>query len=111
MKGLRDSRFLPRWHRVYAATNPGLTRDSWEVDGVAWRRQRHSHWSAEYSFQLEVHILDRQGGPRSGWTLLVIVEHWWGPDRDQASRTVEWCRLLKGRTEEVQAWLKQRAPD
>jgi hypothetical protein len=111
MKGVRDSQLLPRWHRVYAASNPGLTRDSWEVDGVTWRRQRHSYWGADYSFQFEVHTLVREGRDKATWSLLVAVEHWWGPDRERGSRTVEWCRLLTGRAEAVQAWLKQKVPD
>jgi len=111
MKGLRGSWFLRIWRSVYAASNPGLAKDSWEVDGVDWSRERHGYWGTETSFQFEIHRLVRRSGPKTLWSLLVVIERWWGPDRSREIRGTEWCKVLAGRSADILAWLKRQVPE
>jgi hypothetical protein len=109
VKGMRDSRLLQRWRAIYDATNPGRTKDQWLVDGVEWTRARHSCFSGELSFQLEIHTLIRRGVGRASWCLLVVIEHWWGPDRNSELRFGEWSRLVYGRADDALAWIKRQS--
>jgi hypothetical protein len=109
MKGVRDRRFLPAWRALYDSSNPGRTKDRWVVDGVEWTRARHSLFGAEHSFQLEIHSLVHPGSGARGWSLLVVVEHWWGAARSKELRLGEWCRLTAGRSEDAVGWLERQA--
>ena len=109
MKGMRDSRLIQRWRAIYDATNPGRSKDKWIVDGVEWSRTRHSCFAGELSFQLEIHSLAQRSSGRAGWCLLVVIEHWWGPDRSSELRYGEWSRLLYGRAENALNWLKRQS--
>jgi hypothetical protein len=105
---LNSRTFFWQWRAVYAASNPGLHRDRWEVDGVLWTRERHSFWGERYSVHLEVHRLEHRQGVGADWQLLVVTERWWGPKRDKAVRDTSWCKLLGGKADRVRAWLKKQ---
>ncbi len=109
MKGLRDSRFIARWRALYDASNPGRLKDKWSVDGVDWTIAKHGCFAPDLSYQLEIHTLARRNTGSGNWTLVVVIEHWWGPDRRTELRHEEWCRLLFGRAESVINWVKRQA--
>jgi hypothetical protein len=79
MPGLNTRSFFARWRALHAASNPGLRKDRWEVDGVEWTKERHSFWGERYSFQFEVHRMAHRYGSRHGWALLVVIERWGVP--------------------------------
>ncbi len=108
MRGLHSRSFFWRWQAVYAASNPGHLKDRWEVDGVAWTKERHAYWGHSYSVQLEVHRLERKSGAKVDWRMLVVIERWWGPDREKSIRVTSWCKLISGRPERVLAWLRKQ---
>jgi len=108
VQSLNSRSFFARWQALHAASNPGLLKDRWQFDGVIWTKERHNFWGERYSFQLEVHRLEQAAGTgKPGWTLLVVIERWWGPDRDKSIRESHWCRALKGKAERILAWMKK----
>jgi hypothetical protein len=108
MPGLNTRSFFARWHALHAASNPGLRKDRWEVDGVEWTKERHSFWGERYSFQFEVHRMAHRYGSRHGWALLVVIERWWGPNRKASLREAYWCRRVAGTAESISAWLRKQ---
>ena len=108
MRGLHSRSFFWQWQAVYAASNPGRDKDRWEIDGVAWTKERHAHWGNDYSFQLEIHRLERRTGAKVEWQILVVTERWWGPDREKSVRDTAWCTLISGRAERVLQWLRKQ---
>jgi hypothetical protein len=108
MPGLNSRTFFWRWQALYAATNPGRDKERWEVDGALWTKERHAYWGGGYSFQLEIHRLERRSGAKLEWQILVATERWWGPDREQSVRDVSWCKLIAGRADRVLAWLRKQ---
>jgi hypothetical protein len=108
MRGLNSRSFLWQWDAVYASSNPGHLKDRWTVDGVDWTKERHAYWGGQYSVQLEVHRLEYRRGNKVEWQLLVIIERWWGPDRQVGIRNTSWCKLISGKVDSVQAWLRKQ---
>ena len=109
MRGLSSSAFFARWQAIYAASNPGHLKDRWSVDGVVWVKERHYFWGERYSFQVEVHRLEHRGAERSQWALLVVIERWWGADKEKGLRQTQWCKLLSGSSERVLAWARRQS--
>jgi hypothetical protein len=111
MRGLNSRSFFWQWQALYSASNPDHQKDSWEVDGVSWTKERHAYWGTTYSVQLEVHRLERKNGAKLDWHILVVIERWWGPDRKKCLRDTSWSKLIGGRPERVLGWLrKQEVP-
>jgi hypothetical protein len=111
MRGLNSRSFLSQWRTLCAHSNPSHLKDRWQVDGVEWTRERHSHWGEHYSLQLEVHRLDHRWGNRLDWRILVVVERWWGSDREKCIRETCWCRPIAGSAKQVLAWMKAQDPE
>ena len=109
MRNVHDRNFMTVWHRLLNATNPGLTADSWSVDGVDWLRTRHSYWGHRYSFQVESHILTAAGDKREAWSLWVVIERWWGEKKKDAVKSVEWSRVMHGEPGQVLVWFREQA--
>ena len=108
MRGLHSPSFFWQWQAVYASSNPGHRKDSWEIDGVLWTKERHAYWGDQYSVQLEVHRMERKSASEVDWEILVVIERWWGPDREKYIRYSSWCKLIRGRAERVLAWLRKQ---
>lgn len=106
MKGFAGPNFLRAFARIQQAANPSFNLARWAVGRVEWRRQRHSYWGFDYSFQVEAHTLVAPG--RTGWNLVVFVETWWMTSRSVAVRTSSWGKLLRGRKADVLAWFKDQ---
>jgi len=105
VKSFSESRFFNLLARLQAASNPHATIDRWSFDGVDWRRERQSHWAQDYAYQLEQQILTHAGRP--AWSLLVIAETWWGPDRKTALRQTQWGRVVSGSKPAALAWFNK----
>lgn len=103
---LGDTKFFNLLVRLSAASNPDRDRDEWSIGQVRWMRRRHMHWSADHSFQIEVDTLTDPG--RTGWTLVVVHEIWWPPNRAKAMRNARWCHLAHGPREKVLRWFKEQ---
>jgi hypothetical protein len=108
MRGLNSHSFFWQWEAVYAASNPGHLQDRWTVDGVDWIKERHAYWGDQYSVQLEVHRLVYRRNNKLEWQLLVVIERWWGPDRQAGIRNTSWCKLICGKADGVLAWLRKQ---
>lgn len=111
MRGLNSASFFRFWQAIYAASNPGLTADHWRVDGVEWVKERHYYWGDQYSFQVEAHRLEYKESAKPGWLLLVVIERWWGPDKNRDLRQVQWCKVLSGSADRILAWVRRQNAD
>lgn len=107
MRGVNHRKFLQLWHLVLSATNPGLTADRWQVADVQWSRVRHNYTGHAYSFSLEIHTLERQRAGRLAWRLLVVVETWWGSDREPL-RAATWARAEAGDAHAIIDWVEEQ---
>ncbi len=105
MANLNSRGFLDRWQIVHLATLPSADCGHWQVDGVDWRRQRHAFAGGGYSFAVEIHHLTCVRAGRSSWSLMVVVEHWWGADKEVLKMS-SWTRRLSGSSAAIFAWVK-----
>ncbi|HUK09006.1 MAG TPA: hypothetical protein VLX09_14120 [Stellaceae bacterium] len=108
MRNLNSRSFVWAWQALYGASNPNHLKDHWRVDGVEWRKERHAYWGVDYSVQHEVHRLEYRHGNKQDWELLVVVERWWGADRDKSIRDICWARAITGRPDRILAWLRKQ---
>jgi hypothetical protein len=108
VRGLNSTGFFARWQAIYTASNPGHVADHWRVGGVEWIKERHYYWGNHYSFQVEAHRLEHRDGGKGAWSLLVVIERWWGPNKDKDLRQTQWCKLLSGSADRVLAWTKRQ---
>jgi transposase InsO family protein len=96
MRSLHDKSFFRAWDVLYSASNPSRDKDRWIVDGVLWLKERHAYWGTDYSVQLEVHQLQTQHHHKGNWKILVVVERWWGDDKQECIKDQFWCKLIEG---------------
>jgi hypothetical protein len=95
--------FIERWLIIRLATAPGPDCDRWHVDGIEWHRQRHTLSSDGCCFAIEIHRLHSTDPAK--WSMLVVVEHWWGEKKEPLkSRT--WVRRLSGNSTAIAAWAR-----
>ena len=52
--------------------------------------------------------MERKSASEVDWEILVVIERWWGPDREKHIRYSSWCKLIRGRAERVLAWLRKQ---
>jgi hypothetical protein len=105
LANLNSGSFLNRWQIVHRATIPSPDCERWHVSGVDWHRQRHSFAGGGYSFAVEVHTLAFGRVEKPTWSLMVVVEHWWGSEKE-AMRTTTWTRCLAGTSAAIFNWVK-----
>jgi hypothetical protein len=106
LKSLSDSRFFNCLARLQADSNGVPTVDQWQVDGVNWHRERHSHWGRDYSYQFECQTLIA-ASPRP-WRLLVVTETWWDCNRRTPARQVQWSKLTSGARQAALDWFREQ---
>ncbi len=58
--------------------------------------------------QHEVHRLEHRNGGKIDWQIMVVIERWWGPDRNKGIRDISWCKLISGRADRVLTWLRKQ---
>ena len=104
---LGDNNFFNLFSRLVHKSNPGRDRDSWEVAGVRWTRERNVHWRANFSFQIEVHTL-HYAARRNGWLLLAATEMWWPENREKTFRHGRWIHVCEGARTNVLKWFAER---
>jgi hypothetical protein len=105
LKGFDDDRFFNLVARLQADTNSNPTVDQWQVDGVDWLRERHSHWGRNYAFQFECQTLI--AGPPQPWRLLVVTEKRWDSNRLATARLVQWSKLTSGGRHTALEWFRK----
>jgi hypothetical protein len=104
LANLNSRSFLNRWQMIRHATMPSPESVHWRVADVEWRRERHAFAGGNCSFAIEVHTL-ASAAHRRGWSLMVVVEHWWTGDK-QALRTLTWARRLTGNSTTIFGWVR-----
>lgn len=109
MRNVHSKSFMAAWHLLLQTTSPSATVDVWDVDGVTWKRSRHGNWCPDYSFQMDVHVLELPDRGRRGWLLLVAVERWWDAARKDGFRATEWSRVMRGDPKHVLSWFQMQA--
>lgn len=110
MKSIHGRAFLSVWRMLYHESNPGPAVHRWQVGGVDWVRETYGAGMRDYSFHIETHVLRHEEGNPKSWTLLVVVERWWQPRRQDALKVTEWRQMLDGNDKDVLRWFDdQRA--
>ncbi len=105
MANLNSRGFLDRWQIVQRATIPTADCEHWQVGEVDWHRHRHAFAGGGYSFAVEIHRLACSRPGKSSWSLMVVVEHWWGADKE-ALKMSSWARLLAGSSAAIFTWVR-----
>jgi hypothetical protein len=105
MANLNRSSFLDCWQIIRAATAPGPDCARWQAGGVDWRRQRHAFSGDGCSFAIEIHRLAFVRPGAASWSLMVVIEHWWGADKE-ALKSTSWARCLSGSSAAIFAWAR-----
>ena len=103
---LGDNKFFNLFALIASSSNADRTCDAWDVDRVRWTRERATHRGPHWSFQIEIHTLERAG--RAGWILLVGRETWWQGGKSDAFRNGHWVHLSHGARADVLKWFQER---
>ena len=107
MSRIGDRSFMFAWQAIRAATQPGPEATRWTVAGVQWRRSRYSLMAPDHSATCEVHRLDRVAG-LEGWSLMVVIEHWWDEKRNPLRNQV-WATHVAGSRFRIAEWITQQS--
>lgn len=105
MKKIGDAAFFRIVDRLLA---PGTTRTPkthWLIDGVEWRRERHSHTGQRHGFTLEVTTGTSVAAP--AWSLMVVKEYWRGASGEDL-KMMQWAQVEQGSRAHVVAWLSRQ---
>jgi hypothetical protein len=105
MANLNSRGFLDCWQIIRSATAPAPDSARWQAGGVEWRRQRHAFAGDGCSFAIEIHRLTSVRPGAASWSLMVVIEHWWGEDKE-ALRSASWARCLSGSSATIFAWAR-----
>jgi hypothetical protein len=104
MKSFAHPTFFRLFDLLLGASNPGLKRSNWTLDGVDFERERHSFTGSKHGLVIEIFTLTRGG--RRGWSLMVTKEYWWAGEESKPLKNLRWARLLSGERREVFTWLR-----
>ena len=77
----------------------------WSIDGVEWRRERHSYAGASHGFTIEMTRGIRAAKP--AWTLVVVKEYWRAQD-GEIMKSLQWAHIEAGSRTDVVAWLERQ---
>jgi hypothetical protein len=106
MKSLAQPSFFRVFDLLLGASNPGLKLSSWNHDGVAWERERHSFSGATHGQSIEIVTVSRVG--RRGWRLMVVKEYWWVGKESRAIKAVKWAKPIDGQRNEILDWFRDQ---
>jgi hypothetical protein len=104
MKTFASASFFRLFDILVAASNPGLKRSRWGLDGVEFEHIRHSFAGSAHGFTIETFTLAHPG--RRKWSLLVVKEFWWIGEVSNSARITRWARPTRGRRADIIAWLE-----
>ena len=105
MKRIGDPAFFRIVDQLLARDAARATATHWAIDGVDWRRERHSYAGSRYGFSVVVTTGTRPAP--AGWVLMVVKEYWRAPD-GESIRTGQWAHIEKGNRSDVVAWLTKQ---
>lgn len=105
MKRIGDPSFFRIVDQLLAFDAARATATRWTIDGVEWRRERHSYSGSGYGFSVEVTTGTRP--PPAGWVLMVVKEYWRAPD-GESLRNGQWAHIETGSRTDVVAWLERQ---
>ena len=106
MKTLADNSFFLVFEEVIRRDNQNRASDCWSAAGVTWRHSKHSFESEKYGFAMDAYEAIRPG--KTGWTLLVVKEHWWAGKHGDVLRSTQWAKPLAGNRRAIFDWFKLR---
>jgi hypothetical protein len=106
MKSFADNAFYLLFDQIVRRDKPKDNPDVWTSRGVTWRHSRHSFETQSYGFTIELYELASSG--KSGWSLLVAKEHWWGGRQGEVLRSTHWAKPIRGSRTAIIAWLKEQ---
>jgi hypothetical protein len=81
-----------------------IGRHEWSAQGIDCRRERHSHSSPAYSFDLDVLNLRAKGGAAGGWELFIVTE-FWRSGQGASMHSPKWLKLVRGKPNDVLRWI------
>ncbi len=110
MRKIGDASFFRIVDRLLGPGTGRTPAAHWSIDGVEWRRERHSYSGASHGFTIEVTTGTCATGVRSGrpgWALRVVKEYW-RDGRGQSTRDLQWAHVEAGSRADILDWLKRQ---
>lgn len=105
MRKIGDASFFRIVDRLLSAGTGRSPKTHWSIDGVEWRRERHSYAGTGHGFTIEVTTAIRTGRP--GWTLRVVKEYW-RDGRGESTKDLQWAQVEAGSRADIVDWLKRQ---
>jgi hypothetical protein len=105
MKKIGDASFFRIVDHLLAAGTTRVPKVHWLIDGVEWRRDRHSHAGQRHGFTLEITTATSTTPP--AWTLMIVKEYWRGADGEDL-KMIQWAQVERGNRAHVVAWLQRQ---
>lgn len=109
MKSFSDNAFYLLFDAILRADRPTGSPSTWSAQGVSWSYSRHAFEGHDYGFAVEAYELMNTG--KSGWTLLVVREHWWAGRYGDTMRSTHFAKPIRGDRSAIMTWLRQRQRD
>ena len=106
VRSFADRSFFMLFEAIVRRDNPQLALDTWTAHGVEWERARHSFAERRYGYTYDVFVAVRPG--RTGWSLIVVKEHWWAGRHGDVVKSQYWAKPLKGARPAIVAWLAEQ---
>ena len=105
MRKIGDASFFRIVDRLLEVGTSRVPRTAWSIDGVEWRRERHSYAGASHGFTVEVTTGSKTG--IAPWTMLVVKEYW-RSGRGEELKSHQWAHIEAGRRADVVDWLERQ---
>jgi hypothetical protein len=92
--------------------SPGrIDRKEWRALGLDCRRERHSHSSPSYGFDLDILNLRANSTEDGHWELFIVTEFWRSAS-GASLHSPKWLKLVAGGPADVLRWIgKHRDTD
>ncbi len=105
MRKIGDPSFFRIVDRLLAPASSRVPLIRWSIDGVDWRRERHSFSGPSHGFTVEVCTATNTTKPQ--WILLIVKEYWRDAN-DKSIKAMQWAHVENGNRADVALWLEQQ---
>jgi hypothetical protein len=106
MKTFADTSFFLLFDEILRKDKPKASPAAWSASGVTWQHSRHTYEGLTYGVTTEVFEATNSG--KSGWSLIVVKEHWWAGRNGEVIRSAHWAKPMHGSRAAIMSWLKAR---